>query len=279
MRVEVTSDPVAFRDAVFGTLRADPVGNSVMLSVVAMWADGRMGDTRPATFVKVLDDDAKLIGTAMRTPPAQVLLGAMPPAAVGPVAETMARWCPDAPGVQGEIDQARDFAERWRTLVGGDYELGHGLRLHRLGTLRVPAATGAPRQATEDDLPLLVDWYVAFGEDVDDPSSREQTVRAAEDKLADGRTWLWEEEGGRPVSLVGHTRTQFGAARIGPVYTPAEHRGHGYASALTGHVSRRIRETGAEVCLYTDLANPTSNKIYAAIGYEPVGDFVRYRFR
>ena len=29
---------------------------------------------------------------------------------------------------------------------------------------------------------------------------------------------------------------------------------------------------------YTDLSNPTSNKIYQAIGYEPVCDVDMYRF-
>jgi predicted GNAT family acetyltransferase len=33
-----------------------------------------------------------------------------------------------------------------------------------------------------------------------------------------------------------------------------------------------LRDSGARVCLFTDLANPTSNKIYGAIGYEPVVD-------
>ena len=59
---------------------------------------------------------------------------------------------------------------------------------------------------------------------------------------------------------------------MGPVYTPAAHRGHGYASVLTAHVSRLLRDSGTRVCLFTDQANPTSNKIYAAIGYEPVVD-------
>jgi hypothetical protein len=196
MRVDTTSDPVAFRDAVFGRLRADPVGNSVMLNAVALRADGRGGDTGRATFVQVLDENGNLVGTAMRTPPVQVLLGSMPLEAVGPVAEAMARECPDAPGVQGEIDHARLFAERWRSLLGADYELGLGIRLHRLGTLTVPQARGAPRQATENDLPLVVDWYVAFGDDVGDPSTREEAAQVAEDKLAEGRIWLWEEAAG-----------------------------------------------------------------------------------
>jgi predicted GNAT family acetyltransferase len=30
--------------------------------------------------------------------------------------------------------------------------------------------------------------------------------------------------------------------------------------------------------LYTDLANPTSNGIYQAVGYRPLGDAVELRF-
>ena len=37
-------------------------------------------------------------------------------------------------------------------------------------------------------------------------------------------------------------------------------------------MSRLLRDSGTRVCLFTDQANPTSNKIYAAIGYEPVVD-------
>lgn len=57
------------------------------------------------------------------------------------------------------------------------------------------------------------------------------------------------------------------------VYTPPEHRGHGYAAAVTAEVSRAAREAGAqEVLLFTDLANPTSNGVYRRIGYEALSD-------
>jgi predicted GNAT family acetyltransferase len=50
-------------------------------------------------------------------------------------------------------------------------------------------------------------------------------------------------------------------------------RGRGYASANVAAVSRNALEAGAFACmLYTDRANPTSNRIYQAIGYRPVGD-------
>ena len=37
-------------------------------------------------------------------------------------------------------------------------------------------------------------------------------------------------------------------------------------------VSARLLTEGARVCLFTDQANPTSNKIYVAMGYRPVVD-------
>lgn len=77
----------------------------------------------------------------------------------------------------------------------------------------------------------------------------------------------------RPVSLVGFGGPTPNGIRIGPVYTPPEHRGHGYASILTARVSQLQLDRGRHFCfLYTDLANPTSNAIYKRIGYERVCD-------
>jgi predicted GNAT family acetyltransferase len=59
-------------------------------------------------------------------------------------------------------------------------------------------------------------------------------------------------------------------SRVGPVYTPPAERGRGWASNAVAEVSHRIQAEGARVCLFTDQANPTSNKIYAALGYRPV---------
>ena len=65
--------------------------------------------------------------------------------------------------------------------------------------------------------------------------------------------------------------------RIGPVYTPPSERGHGYASALVAAASQAQLDEGLAFCfLFTDLANPTSNHIYQAIGYEPVTDIDAY---
>ena len=89
-----------------------------------------------------------------------------------------------------------------------------------------------------------------------------------------GAYHVWED-GGSVVSIAGHSAQVSGMVRVGPVYTPPEHRRHGYGSAVTAATSQHALDGGAsQVTLFTDLANPTSNSIYQQLGYQPVDDFV-----
>ena len=90
--------------------------------------------------------------------------------------------------------------------------------------------------------------------------------------------WLWEDAGA-PVSLAGFSGRTPTGIRIGPVYTPPEHRRRGYASTLVADLSAWLLDQGHRACfLYTDLANPTSNRIYVEIGYERVCDAMEFSF-
>ena len=62
-------------------------------------------------------------------------------------------------------------------------------------------------------------------------------------------------------------------------FTPRELRGRGIASYVVGELTRRGLEAGHRMCLFTDRANPTSNKIYAGLGYEPVVDMAEHLVR
>ncbi len=93
-----------------------------------------------------------------------------------------------------------------------------------------------------------------------------------------GRTlYLWED--GDVVSLAGIGSPTPHGVRVGPVYTPPDRRGRGYASALVAGISQAALDAGRTFCfLFTDLANPTSNHIYETIGYRPVRDVDMWRF-
>jgi predicted GNAT family acetyltransferase len=54
----------------------------------------------------------------------------------------------------------------------------------------------------------------------------------------------------------------------------------GYASAVVAALSQRELDAGREWCsLLADAANPTTNHIYAEIGYEPRCDLRQFELR
>ena len=95
--------------------------------------------------------------------------------------------------------------------------------------------------------------------------------------LTGGGCWLWSTAAAacrwrRGDGLIA------GSARVGPVYTPPEHRGRGYGSAVTAAATGDVLADGAIPVLFTDLANPVSNRIYPPLGYYPVEDRLFVRF-
>jgi acetyl esterase len=118
----------------------------------------------------------------------------------------------------------------------------------------------------------LAGFLVAFGADIDEPITPGQAAANAArlTALADLAVW---DLGGRIVSMAAVTRRTPWSASIGLVYTPPQLRGRGFASAVVAELSQRELDAGVGYCsLLADLANPTSNRIYAAIGYEPKAD-------
>jgi predicted GNAT family acetyltransferase len=104
-------------------------------------------------------------------------------------------------------------------------------------------------------------------------------VRGVEHRLSSPRAGLvlWDDDG--PASLAGFGGHTPNGIRIGPVYTPPERRGRGYASALVAELSAELLSQGRRFCfLYTDLADPTANRIYERIGYERVCESAEIAF-
>ncbi|MFH8757572.1 GNAT family N-acetyltransferase [Streptomyces atroolivaceus] len=259
-----TDDVDAFLDAAGASLAARPAENTLLLTVA-----GTLRESGPHAFgaePPVLGwwrgADGEVAGALVRTPPFVPILGTAAPDAVSALADAL-----PLPGINADRDTAEVLASRWpRHRVDEEH------RLYRLGTPvpPSPAPAGGPRTATPADRALLVAWLTTFAEQT--RLSGDQAERIVDERVAYGGWTLWEA-GGEPVSMAGVSRRIAGTVRVTAVYTPPEHRGRGYAAAVTAEVSRTAREAGArEVLLFTDLANPTSNGVYLRIGYEPVSD-------
>jgi len=81
------------------------------------------------------------------------------------------------------------------------------------------------------------------------------------------------------VALTVCKRPTQNSASITYVYTIPEFRGQGLAGLVVCRISQEILNSGKKkVTLFTDLANPISNHLYAKIGFKPVLDLDLYRF-
>ena len=234
----------------------------------------------------MVEDGRRAVGAALQTPPHNLALA-------GPAERrsivALARAILDAgiqpPGVTGAEPEASGFAGEWLGLIGGASRTVGGQGVYRLETvLDVPAAPGGSRRAERpEDLALVLRWMAAFDDEAVPPELRgdpDQRRRRMETVFSsdEGGFWLWEEAS-TPASMAGVGSFTPNGARVGPVYTPPEMRGHGYATSLVAWVSSNQLSLGRTFCfLHTDLANPTSNAIYQRIGYERVCDAVALAF-
>src|ERR1700722_7493659 len=294
---QTTGDVTEFLAAAGPYLRRERARNTVILSVtesmrVNAAASAGKSPASPASARAAglaatrpllgwwTDPAGAVAGAFMHTPPFPVVLTAVDPEAAAELAAVTMAARPVG-GVNAYPEVAEAFADGWRTgNQGGRADVFRRQRLYRLAELvwPDPAPEGTARLACDGDAPLTAGWFAAFADEVDDMGRGEDQSAAARQKISHGGVTVWEA-GGEPVSLACNTLPVNGMVRIGPVYTPPERRGHGYASAATAAVSQRLLEAGAEeVVLYTDLANPVSNSIYQRIGYRPVEDRVVLAF-
>ncbi len=179
-------------------------------------------------------------------------------------------------GVNGPVRWSEPFAHAWRE-AGAAIDVRRETRAFELHTVRPPRPPGGRmRSVTPADAELVTGWILAFGEDIAEDISPAAAAGMTK-RLTDADDVVVWERDGVPVSMAGVSRRTDWSACVGLVYTPPALRGHGYASAVVAALSQRELDAGCGWCsLFTDLANPTSNHIYAELGYEPACDFRQY---
>jgi uncharacterized protein len=275
--VQQIEDPTAFLDAAEPRLLADEARHNLMLGLARTLRDHP--SVYPEYRLWLVRDEDELVGAALRTPPFNLVLAE-------PQSDSVLHALVDAideelPGVVGALPEAETFAAAWSAKTRSTPRRRLSTRIFALERVRpVSGVPGAMRTAREEDRPLLVDWLRAFGDEaLPAGEARGEAESMVDHRLAAESTGLVLWEDGEPVSVAGYGGSTPNGIRVGPVYTPPKLRGRGYASALVADLSTMLLAEGRSFCfLYTDLANPTSNRIYERIGYEPVCDSAAIAF-
>ena len=274
MKITQHTDAEAFWAQVEPLLRADPLRNTLALTVLRGLVAAPDPGADPPLLLTIGDT-----GVAFCTPPWPMGVSAVPDEAMPDLVRFLRDIEFPVTGVSSPLAKAELFADAWLAAAGGTKELAIALRLYLLDDLITPDAPGAARFATEADVPLLAGWEAAFAQEAQHGRGPQDHAGLIRRSMATGNGILLWCVDGVPVSQAVAKKPVAGMSRIGPVYTPPEHRNHGYASANTAAAAQWALDAGADkVTLFTDLANPTSNAIYQKIGFRPHHDAVEYHF-
>lgn len=256
--------------------------NSLVLGSALALRDGSApaGD---APYLATVRDGAELAAAALHRTLHPLLLAtggdeADAPAAMACLAADLLARGRLVPSAVAPAPLADAFADVWGRTSGHVPRVEMRQRLHALAEVETVAAPpGWLRRAGPADLEVVGEWMAAFDREALGEADLQRARAAARRRVAAGEVYLWDDDG--PRAMAARSRPTRHTAAVNAVYTPPELRGRGYASGCVAALSRLLLDGGRRLCvLFTDLANPTSNAVYARIGYRPVCDFTLYRF-
>ena len=275
------ADLDSFMEAAGDHLRADPLLNQMPLGFVATL---RAEPSRYGPEVRLRTVHApggECVGAAVQTPPWKAQLSRMDLGAAAFAGAAYAEEQPGYGGAMGSGEVAAAFVAAGFARVGAaGIEEDARMGMYALTEVaEIRRAKGQMRPAEAGDAPLLQRWTVAFHDEAV-PMDPAPGPGAGERYATSGKARIWLDEVGDTVAFANHPREVEGFLSIGPVYTPPELRGQGYATSLVAAMCDAALAAGKRGCtLFADVKNPTSNAIYQRIGFRRMGEVARFVYR
>lgn len=131
----------------------------------------------------------------------------------------------------------------------------------------------APEAAHQAAMASLLTQLVEDGEGQSLPA--QEAARFAQAMVGSDALRLWVD--GQVCAMAMVTHRAPAVARINTVVTERTLRGRGYAGMLVAQMCEELLAEGVTPMLYADARNPSSNRAYRKIGFEPVGTVTEYR--
>lgn len=274
IRIILYEDARAFMDAAGDMLYARETLNNLILGVSERLINNPAAYKNPF-FATVSDGEGDLALAAVMTPPYNMILAGNSHFEVGVSAliSYLQENQISFPGVIGPVHISDHFMKTWKRVFRESGRVQMRQRVYELrSVIMPPMPEGHFRVAFSEDSQTIADWMQAFSKEALGEEAAFDHEKAIE-FIADGKVFVWEKDG-EAVAMAMKIRPIAHSITINGVYTPPENRRNGYATALVAHLSQHLLDLGYSfINLYTDLDNPTSNKIYQKIGYHPVSDF------
>ncbi len=279
LNLSVHTDARSFLSIAGEMLYSRETVNNLMLGVSERLTNDPDAYENPF-FATLIDEKGVLQLAAVMTPPHNVILAGWEDfqAGVPVLIDHLQSQKFDVPGIIGPVNIVEHFVSVWKRLVRQPSEIAMHQRVYELRSVSMPPLpSGKFRQAFAEETHQVSAWFQAFEAEAL-AEGRDPDFDRTERLLSEGQVFVWDQDR-EIVSMALKTRPIAHSITISGVYTPPEHRQHGYASALVAHLSQKLLDDGFQfVNLFTDLSNPTSNHIYETVGFHPICDFRMYQF-
>ncbi|WP_215191954.1 GNAT family N-acetyltransferase [Exiguobacterium sp. s7] len=265
------NDLSGFEERVMPHLLEHEAENSLMIGVLDAIKQGRYESYHQLT----VEDDGDVLAILQVTPPHPLNYVLVTPEREDDVLRLLVPELlnGDIPftEVVSQADLAMNFYTLWYILTAREPKVFMEQGLYRLDHVNdIPLSEGSMRRATEDDETFLVKAYNAFEKETGLPvSSKADAKQKIATMLENQEVYVWEVDG-KVVSCAKKSRETANGVNVSFVYTPKALRKRGYARSLVAELSRELLTSKQYCTLYTDLSNPTSNKIYKEVGYQKI---------
>jgi len=269
-------DPARFLQRARILLEEFEAENNLLLGVSSWLAahPEQIGQEPPCFTV---EENGEALAAAMMTPPHNLVLTRARRDALIEIADKILTEQIHLPGVNGPTETSQTFVEIWNSRTGRRFRVHKSLRLYQAQQVVRPLPlNGRLRLAQDSDVNTLHDWVQGFNADIGEPQTADDASKALQRFLADRRLYVWEDK--VLCSTAAWSGPTPHGGRISLVYTPPELRRKGYATACVASLSKALLDSGKTFCcLFADLSNSTSNRLYQRIGYVRVCDFTEFR--
>ncbi len=266
-------DLVDFKKVMIPHLEKDEAVNGLPLGILM----NANQDMKPTVMAGLYDNEQPIL-MLLQTHPKQIIVAVferISPNDLPLISKLIHESITEIPGLIGDKAIVEEIAMHIASLRSLKVVLGMDQRIYQLKELKKNAdQTGIFRWADKSDQAIIQQWVYDFAVSVNQPLEIDQAAKRAEELIESNRLAFWEVDN-QVVSMANASRPTKNNITINFVYTPKEFRKRGYASNCVAELTQRLLSSGfSSTSLYTDITNPTSNKIYMEIGYEPKIDSI-----
>jgi uncharacterized protein len=279
IKLKKYDDLTLFKNDVLPFLELYEAENNLALGVLLSLSENDKTPFLMATILK----DSKIGMVLLQTHPSQIILSksiSFTSNEIQIIGEMMNTTIQEIPGLIGEKKLTSELADLILQQRRFQVSFIMNQKIYKLEKVKkINNTTGKLRKVLDKDHLIISEWMYQFCDEINQPISLEEADKRVKEMTKKGKLFALEVSG-ELVSMACATRPTKNNITVSCVYTPKNERKNGYASECVSALTQNLLDLGYKsTSLYTDISNPTSNKIYIEIGYEPIMDSIAILFK